>query len=87
MIHAPGHADNQLVLHDERRGILYAADHILPGITPNIGLWPESRPHPLARYLKSLKSLRGLDADLILPGHGPVLHDLKGRIDELTLHH
>ncbi len=87
VIHAPGHADNQLMLHDERRGILYAADHILLGITPNIGLWPESRPHPLARYLESLKSLRDLDADLILPGHGPVLHDLKGRIDELTLHH
>ncbi len=87
VVHAPGHADNQLMLHDERREILYAADHILLKITPNIGLWPESRPHPLACYLESLEALRGLEADLVLPGHGPVFHDLDGRIDELVLHH
>ena len=62
-----GHADNQIVLHDEARGILFAADHLLLGITPNIGLWPESEPHPLARYLESLESMRGLSADLDAP--------------------
>lgn len=87
IIHAPGHADNQLMLHDEQRKILYAADHILLKITPNIGLWPESRPHPLSRYLDSIESIRGLDVDLVLPGHGPIFHDLDGRINELALHH
>jgi glyoxylase-like metal-dependent hydrolase (beta-lactamase superfamily II) len=87
IVHVPGHADNQILLHDETRGILFAADHLLLGITPNIGLWPESEPHPLARYLESLENTRGLGADLILPGHGPVFHDLDGRIGELTYHH
>ena len=87
VLHAPGHADNQFVLHDEARGILYAADHLLLEITPNVGLWPESKPHPLARYIESLEGLRGLGADLILPGHGPVFHDLDGRIAELLRHH
>jgi glyoxylase-like metal-dependent hydrolase (beta-lactamase superfamily II) len=87
VIHVPGHADNQIVLHDETRGILFATDHLLLGITPNIGLWPESEPHPLARYLESLENMRGLDADLVLPGHGPVFHDLDGRIEELIYHH
>jgi len=87
IIHTPGHADNQIVLHDEARGILFAADHLLLGITPNIGLWPESEPHPLARYLESLERMRGLRADLVLPGHGPVFRDLDGRIGELILHH
>jgi glyoxylase-like metal-dependent hydrolase (beta-lactamase superfamily II) len=87
VIHAPGHADNQFVLHDEARGILYAADHLLLEITPNVGLWPESEPRPLARYVKSLDELRGLNADLVLPGHGPVFHDLAGRIEELVIHH
>lgn len=87
IIHAPGHADNQIMLHDERRKILYAADHILLKITPNIGLWPESKPHPLSRYLDSLESLSGLETDLILPGHGPIFHDLNGRINELKFHH
>lgn len=87
IIHAPGHADNQILLHDEARGILFAADHLLLGITPNVGLWLESDPHPLARYLDSLENMRGLDAGLILPGHGPVFHDLDGRIEELISHH
>ena len=71
VIHTPGHADHQFVLHDEARGILFAADQVLLGITPNIGLWPESEPHPLCRYLESLDEMRGLDVDLVLPGHGP----------------
>ncbi len=87
VVHAPGHAEYQVMLHDERRRILYAADHVLLKITPNIGLWPESKPRPLPRYLESLESIRGLDAELILPGHGPVFHDLDGRIQELTDHH
>jgi glyoxylase-like metal-dependent hydrolase (beta-lactamase superfamily II) len=87
VVHAPGHADYQYVLHDEARGILFAADHVLLGITPNIGLWPESLPHPLARYLKSLAAMRSMGVNLVLPGHGPVFHDLGGRIDELLRHH
>ncbi len=87
VVHAPGHADHQLMLHDEERGILFAADHVLLKITPNIGLWPESKPHPLARYLESIEGLRGLDASLVLPGHGAVFHDLDGRISELIDHH
>jgi glyoxylase-like metal-dependent hydrolase (beta-lactamase superfamily II) len=67
------------VLHDEGRRILYAADHVMLGITPNVGIWPETEPHPLARYLESLASMRGLEADLVLPGHGPVFGDLDGR--------
>jgi len=87
VIHAPGHADHQLMLHDESRGILYAADHLLLEITPNVGLWPGSRPRPLDRYLDSIHGLRGLGASLVLPGHGPAFHDLDGRIDELLAHH
>ena len=87
IIHAPGHADYQYMLHDESRGIFFAADHVLLRITPNIGLWPESQPHPLARYLKSLAGMRGMDVNLVLPGHGPIFHDLEGRIEELLHHH
>jgi glyoxylase-like metal-dependent hydrolase (beta-lactamase superfamily II) len=87
VMHSPGHADHQILLHDEERKVLFAADHVMLGITPNIGLWPESEPQPLARYLKSISGLRDLDADLVLPGHGPLFHDLGGRIDELLRHH
>lgn len=87
LTHAPGHTDHHLVLHDERRRLLIGGDHLLLKITPNIGVWPDTEPRPLARYLDSIDSMRGLDADLVLPGHGPLFHDLDGRIEELTCHH
>lgn len=87
VIHTPGHSDFHFVLHDERRRLLFGGDHLLLKITPNIGLWTYTAPRPLERYLGSIKGLRGLDADLVLPGHGPLFHDLDERIDELVLHH
>ena len=87
VLHAPGHADYQVMLHDEGRKVLFSADHVMLEITPNIGLWPDTKGRPLARYLESLSSLRGLDADLVLPGHGPLFHDFDGRVDELLMHH
>lgn len=87
VVHAPGHADHQIMLHDEERRMLFAADHVLLRITPNIGRWPESEPNPLARYLESLRRMRDLPTDLVLPGHGPLFHDLGGRIEELLRHH
>jgi glyoxylase-like metal-dependent hydrolase (beta-lactamase superfamily II) len=87
VIHTPGHSDFHFVLHDASRQLLYAGDHLLLKITPNIGLWTYTAPRPLERYLHSIESLRGLDVDLVFPGHGPLFHDLDGRIEELTLHH
>jgi glyoxylase-like metal-dependent hydrolase (beta-lactamase superfamily II) len=60
---------------------------VLLKITPNIDLWPESLPYSLARYLNSLSGMRGMNANVVLPGHGPIFYDLGGRIDELLLHH
>lgn len=87
VLHTPGHSDFHFVLHDERRRLLFAGDQLLLKITPNIGLWTYTAPRPLERYLDSIKGLRGLDVDLVFPGHGPLFHDLSGRIDELVLHH
>ncbi len=87
VIHTPGHSDFHFVMHDEERRLLFAGDHVLLRITPNIGLWTYTAPRPLERYLNSLKSLRGLDMELVLPGHGPLFHDLDGRIEELLWHH
>jgi glyoxylase-like metal-dependent hydrolase (beta-lactamase superfamily II) len=88
VIHAPGHADHQIMLYDEECRVLFAADHVLLEITPNVGLWPDTDPEPLARYLESLSGLRGAhETDLVLPGHGPLFHDLDGRIVELLQHH
>lgn len=87
IIHTEGHSDYHFVLHDERRRLLFAGDQVLLYITPNIGLWTYTAPQPLKRYLDSLQDLKGLDVELVFPGHGPLFYDLEGRADEIIRHH
>jgi glyoxylase-like metal-dependent hydrolase (beta-lactamase superfamily II) len=87
VVHTPGHSDFHFMLHDAERRLLIAGDHLLLKITPNIGLWPYTKPRPLERYMASLEGLCGMDAEVVLPGHGPLFHDLDGRISELRAHH
>ncbi len=82
---APGHADGQLCLI--RDGILVSADHLLPRITPTVGLWPESRPDPLGDFLAALEVTIELAPRLALPGHGDPIEDPVGRARELLEHH
>jgi glyoxylase-like metal-dependent hydrolase (beta-lactamase superfamily II) len=82
----PGHSDYHLcLLRDD--GVFFSGDHILPTITPNIGLYPQSRPNPLQDYLDSLDRVASLPAHLVLPGHGRPLTNLAGRAAALRTHH
>jgi glyoxylase-like metal-dependent hydrolase (beta-lactamase superfamily II) len=85
LLHLPGHADGHLALL--RDGILVAGDTLLGTITPNVGLYPDSRPNPLADYLASLERIVELDPRLALPGHGDPIGDPAGRARELIDHH
>lgn len=87
IIHAPGHSDGQILFFDEADSLLLSGDHVLMKITPNIGLWEETDPQPLARFMNSLTSLRDLEVRLALPGHRRLIEDWSGRIDELLAHH
>jgi glyoxylase-like metal-dependent hydrolase (beta-lactamase superfamily II) len=81
----PGHADGHRALM--RDGILVAGDTLLGSITPNIGLYPASRPDPLGDYLESLERIIQLAPRLALPGHGDPIDDPVGRARELIGHH
>lgn len=86
VIWTPGHSDYHLCLLRED-GLFIAGDHILPTITPNIGLYPDSRPDPLGDYYASLARVRDLPARLTLPGHGLPFAALATRADALRDHH
>jgi glyoxylase-like metal-dependent hydrolase (beta-lactamase superfamily II) len=81
----PGHADGHVCLL--RDGILVAGDHLLGGITPTVGLYPDSRPDPLGDYLDSLRRTIELAPRLALPGHGDPVLDPVGRAREIIEHH
>jgi glyoxylase-like metal-dependent hydrolase (beta-lactamase superfamily II) len=84
----PGHSDGQIMLFRERDGVLLAADHILPRITPNVGLYSGyGRLNPLGDYLDSLRKVKHLPASIVLPGHGDPFPGLATRVQELIEHH
>ncbi len=87
VIWTPGHSPGHISLYEPTQKILVSGDHILPTITPNIGLHPQSSSNPLADYLNSLNRLKQLDVALILPGHENPFNGLEARIEGLIQHH
>jgi glyoxylase-like metal-dependent hydrolase (beta-lactamase superfamily II) len=85
LVAAPGHADGQLCLLKD--GVLIAADHLLDRITPTVGLWPASRPDPLADFLAALDRTIELAPRVAYAGHGDVIEDPSARARELKEHH
>ncbi len=87
VIQTPGHTPGHVCLFSPEVGIMLSGDHILPRITPNISLWPESDSNPLEDYMRSLRRVRDLPARQVVPAHGEPFEGLARRVDELLLHH
>lgn len=86
-IWTPGHSPGHICLFDERNHLLLSGDHVLPRITPNVGLHLEAIVNPLADYEHSLSAVRDLDVEEVLPAHEWRFAPLATRIDELLSHH
>lgn len=84
-----GHAPAQVTLHSAERGILLAADQVLPRITPVVGIWPaQIDQDPLGSFQRSLALYETLPAEtLVLPGHERPFRGLPTRIRDLRAHH
>jgi glyoxylase-like metal-dependent hydrolase (beta-lactamase superfamily II) len=86
-VHTPGHTPGHLCFVDELSQRLFAGDHILPRITPNISVHAVERVDPLADYLTSLAKVRDLDVDEIMPAHEWRFRGLAQRADDIADHH
>lgn len=88
VVFTPGHSPGHICLYEPRRRLLFAGDHVLPTITPNVGLEPAQRnDNPLADYLVSLRRVAELPADLVLPAHEQAFTSLKDRAEQIAAHH
>jgi glyoxylase-like metal-dependent hydrolase (beta-lactamase superfamily II) len=85
VLELPGHADGHICLL--RGDVLVAGDHLLAGITPTVGLYPESRPDPLGDFLASLERTIELAPSYALPGHNEPIDDPVSRAREIVEHH
>lgn len=83
----PGHSPGHICLFEPARRLLFAGDQLLPDISPNIGLHPQSTPNPLGEFLDSLDGLAALAPARIFPAHGRPFTDARARVDQMKLHH
>ena len=83
VIETPGHSVGHVSVLLEEERVLFAGDNVL-------GLGTTAIPPPpdgdMARYVESLKKMKALDAALICPGHGPLVHQPERKIQELIDH-
>ncbi|GAA3396140.1 MBL fold metallo-hydrolase [Streptomyces roseoviridis] len=95
----PGHTPGHVCLHLEEahpaglpgHGRLFSGDHLLPGISPHIGLYEDpddaTVTDPLGDYLGSLERVGRLGVAEVLPAHQHAFPDAAGRVRELLAHH
>jgi glyoxylase-like metal-dependent hydrolase (beta-lactamase superfamily II) len=87
VIWTPGHSPGHVCFYEADQQLMLTGDHILPTISPNVSLHPQSEDDPLGDYLRSVKKLRGLPTKKVLPAHEYSFDDLEARLDELERHH
>ncbi|MEV6931625.1 MBL fold metallo-hydrolase [Dactylosporangium sp. NPDC051485] len=83
----PGHTPGHLCLHEAGAGILLTGDHLLPRISPNIGVHAHEDGDPLSAYLASLEQTAKFGADEALPAHEYRFRGIDGRAADLIRHH
>ncbi|MFF3873525.1 MBL fold metallo-hydrolase [Streptomyces sp. NPDC001978] len=98
-IWTPGHTPGHVCLHLEEdhpaqlpgHGRLFSGDHLLPEITPHIGLYEDpddaTVTDPLGDYLDSLERVGRLSPAEVLPAHQHAFADAPSRVRQLLAHH
>ncbi len=88
-VHTPGHTPGHICLHLEDADRLFTGDHVLPDITPHIGIYPFDRDDidPLGDFLDSLDRVCELGPLDALPAHEWIFPDVAARAAEIRHHH
>jgi glyoxylase-like metal-dependent hydrolase (beta-lactamase superfamily II) len=86
-VHTPGHTPGHLCFAEQRTGLFFSGDHVLPRITPNISSTHDGTPDPLGDYLGSLASVAGDEPVEVLPAHEWRFRGLAARARQLREHH
>lgn len=83
ILHLPGHSPGHICIYLEEEKILFSGDLILGWgtvlIAPPAG-------GDMIQYMQSLERLLELEINLILPGHGPIVHSPRQKIEQYIRH-
>lgn len=87
VIWTPGHAPGHCVIYLRKEKVLIVGDHLLPKITPHVGVYPSGPANPLGDFIASQLKVQRFDVEHVLPAHGAVYHDHRHRANQLIEHH
>jgi glyoxylase-like metal-dependent hydrolase (beta-lactamase superfamily II) len=87
VIWTPGHSPGHAVIYLRDIKVMVVGDHLLPRITPHVGIYPDSTPDPLGDFINSQMKVQKFDVDLVLPAHGGTYHDHRHRANQIIEHH
>lgn len=85
-----GHAPDHITLWSEVDGLVIGGDQLLPGISPNIGVYPtEPEADPLTEWLEATARFvpHARDDQLVLPGHKLPFTGLPFRLQQMAENH
>lgn len=85
VVWTPGHTPGHVCLCDPARAFVVCGDHILPTVSPNVAMLPDSEVNPLPTYLDSMRSFAAAAYRVALPGHGDPF-DVGRRAEQLLKH-
>ncbi|KPK47344.1 MAG: hypothetical protein AMJ77_03465 [Dehalococcoidia bacterium SM23_28_2] len=83
VIDTPGHTLGSICLYLREERVLFTGDTV-PGLGTVVILPPPAG--DMALYIRSLERLKGYEATLVCPGHGPPLRDVARKLQELIDH-
>ena len=75
VMYTPGHTSACITLFDQDKGLLFAADTLMPGGVMG-GVFGSGS---IADYIQSLERLKGLNSKILLSGHGRLVRYAAGR--------
>jgi glyoxylase-like metal-dependent hydrolase (beta-lactamase superfamily II) len=87
IVWTPGHAPGHCVVYLRKEKVLIVGDHLLPKITPHVGIYPGGPGNPLGDFISSQLKVQRFDVELVLPAHGGIFHDHRHRANQLIEHH
>lgn len=85
-----GHAPDHITLWSEEDALVIGGDQLLPGISPNIGVYPtEPEADPLTEWLEATARFlpHARDDQLVLPGHKLPFTGLPFRLQQMAENH
>lgn len=87
VVWTPGHTPGHCCFLDLDDRVLFVGDHLLPKITPHVGVYATGPENPLADFIASQEKVAQLDVRLVCPAHGAVYQDHRHRARQLVAHH